>query len=124
MLIQDAKYTRLRRFDELFEEEYAKLEAVHQQCDVMVSHYNPSIEMKFQHTQYAKDITTSFFCFDGEKLAIHTRAKVWIYGHTHDSKMYIWHNRKFITNTLGYCSDLQYYPNVKILTREFGAKRE
>jgi len=123
MLIQDAKYTRLKRFDELFEEEYAKLESVHQQCDVMISHYNPSCEMKFQLPQYAKDIATSFFCFNGEILAIQTTAKVWIYGHTHDHRMYIWHNKKFITNTLGYRSDLQYYPNVKILTRECMAKK-
>lgn len=123
MLIQDAKYTRLKRFDELFEEEYAKLESVHQQCDVMISHYNPSCEMKFQLPQYAKDIATSFFCFNGETLAIQTTAKVWIYGHTHDHRMYIWHNKKFITNTLGYRSDLQYYPNVKILTRECMAKK-
>ena len=122
-LIQDAAYSRLTRFDELFEEEYAKLEAVHQHCDVMVSHYNPSIQMKFQRTQFAKDIATSYFCFDGERLAIQTTAKVWIYGHTHDHKTYIWHNRKFITNTLGYRSDLQYYPNVKILTRECVAKK-
>lgn len=122
MLIQDSKYTRFRRFYELFEEEYAKLKAVHQSCDVMVSHYNPTIEMKFQLAQYAKDIATSFFCFDGEELAIQTTAKVWIYGHTHDHGMYIWHNKKFITNTLGYRSDLQYYPKVRILTREFVTK--
>jgi len=122
-LIQDKKYTKFNVFDELFEEEYAKLERVHQQCDVMVSHYNPSTQMKFQLPQYAKDIATSFFCFDGERLAIHTSAKVWIYGHTHDSRTYIWHNKKFVTNTLGYRSNLQYYPTSKILTREFVAKR-
>ena len=64
-LIQDATYSKLVRFDELFEEEYAKLESVHRACDVMVSHYNPSIQMKFQRTQFAKDSATSYFCFDG-----------------------------------------------------------
>lgn len=100
--IQDKRYTKFTRYDELFDEEYAKLESVHQKCDVMVSHYNPSIEFDHQTKQWAKNPTTTFFCFDGEELIRNTTAKKWIYGHTHDSRKYIMHNKEIITNALGY----------------------
>lgn len=111
----DCKGTQLQCFDELYQEEYIKLEAVHQACDVMVSHYNPSTKMEFQTKGFERDETTAFFCFDGEALAIKTTAKVWIYGHTHEHKMYIWHNKKFVTSALGYKSE--HYKG-KIVTRE------
>lgn len=111
----DCKGTGMEYFDALFEEEYAKLKAVHQSCDVMVSHFNPSANMEFQTKGWEKDPTTSFFCFDGEELAIKTSAKVWIYGHTHEHKMYIWHNKKFVTSALGYKGE--HYKG-KITTRE------
>lgn len=101
----DYKGTLLDCFDELFEEQYTKLKAVHQSCDVMVSHFNPTTQMEFQTKGWEKDPTTSFFCFDGEDLAIQTTAKLWIYGHTHERKTYIWHNKKFITSALGYKSE-------------------
>ncbi len=111
----DCKGTKLGRYDELFEEEYMKLTTVHQSCDVMVSHFNPSIKMEFQTKGWQKDPTSTFFCFDGEELAIKTTARLWIYGHTHERKMYIWHNKKFVTSALGYRSE--HYKG-KIVTRE------
>lgn len=113
--LNDKTYMNIAYFDELYQEEYAKLEAVHQACDVMVSHYNPSTKMEFQTKGFERDETTSFFCFDGEALAIKTTAKVWIYGHTHERKMYIWHNKKFVTSALGYQNE--HYKG-KIVTRE------
>lgn len=113
--LNDKKYMKIDCFDELFKEEYAKLENVHKQCDVMVSHYNPSVCMQFQTKGFQDNPTTAFFCFDGESLAIKTSAKIWIYGHTHERKMYVWHNKKFITSALGYKNE--HYKG-KIVTRE------
>ena len=101
----DSRGTRLEHFDALYSEEYAKLKAVHQHCDVMVSHFNPSIQMEFQTKGYERNPFTTFFCFDGEELVLNTRAKLWIYGHTHECKTYSWHNKKFITSALGYKSE-------------------
>lgn len=114
----DAKGMRLKRYDELFQAEFAKLEAIHQSCDVMISHFNPTINMEFQTKGFEKDPSTSFFCFDGESLVVNTSAKLWIFGHTHERKSYMWHDKQFITNTLGYKDRLQYYPAGKVLTLE------
>ena len=115
-LIQDATYSRLARFDELFDEEYAKLKAVHQACDVMVSHYNPSIAFEHQNISYARNPSTSFFCFDGEDLVKNMSGKLWVYGHTHESKSTSWHNKEIITNALGYSHEWS-KPN-QIVTKE------
>ena len=103
--INDKRYTKLDFFDELFEEEYAKLEAVHQACDVMVSHYNPSIHFEHQSKQWVRNPSTAFFCFDGEELVKNMSGNVWIYGHTHDSMRYTLHGKECITNALGYHSE-------------------
>jgi len=103
--LNDKKYTKLDFFDELFEEEYAKLERVHQQCDVMVSHYNPSIEFNHQTKQWARNASTSFFCFNGEELVKNMSGKLWIYGHTHDSASYDFYGKECLTNALGYQSE-------------------
>lgn len=104
--INDKRYTKLSLFDELFEEEYAKLKAVHRACDVMVSHYNPSILCEHQNMPYARNPSTSFFCFDGEDLVKNMSGNLWIYGHTHESKSFSWHNKEIITNALGYSHEL------------------
>lgn len=70
-------------FDALYKEEYAKLESIHQHCDVMISHYNPSIEMKHQTPGWEKNPTTSFFCFNAEELIQTMCANLWIYERTH-----------------------------------------
>ena len=100
--LNDKRYTKLDFFDELFDEEYAKLEAVHRACDVMVSHYNPSIHFEHQSKQWARNPSTSFFCFDGEELVKNMSANVWIYGHTHDSMRYTLQGKECLTNALGY----------------------
>ena len=114
--IDDKRYTKLSLFDELFEEEYAKLNAVHQICDVMVSHYNPSILFEHQNSAYAHKLSTSFFCFDGESLVKNMSGKLWIYGHTHECKSTSWHDKEIITNALGYSNECP-TPNV-IATKE------
>ncbi|MBP6498244.1 MAG: metallophosphoesterase [Campylobacteraceae bacterium] len=114
--INDKRYTKLDVFDELFEEEYAKLKAVHQACDVMVTHYSPSIAFEHQNMSYARNPSTSFFCFDGEDLVKNMSGKLWIFGHTHESKSTSWHNKEIITNALGYSHEWS-NPN-QIVTKE------
>ncbi len=103
--INDKRYTRLDFFVELFDEEYAKLKAVHQQCDVMVSHYNPSSAFEHQTKQWARNPSTSFFCFNGEELVKNMHGNLWIYGHTHDSMRYTLHGKECLTNALGYYNE-------------------
>lgn len=114
--INDKRYSRLDFFDELFDEEYAKLEAVHRACDVMISHYNPSIFFEHQTRQWARNPSTAFFCFDGEALIKNMTGNLWIYGHTHNSMRYSLHGKECMTNALGYQSERP-QPNT-IITQE------
>lgn len=114
--LNDKRYTKLDFFDELFHEEYAKLEAIHQKCDVMVSHYNPSIVFEHQSKQWARNSSTAFFCFDGESLIKNMHGNLWIYGHTHDSMCYSLHGKECITNALGYYNECP-KPNT-VITKE------
>ncbi|AOO64130.1 metallophosphoesterase [Sulfurospirillum halorespirans] len=113
--INDKKHMKIDYFDALYKEEYAKLESIHQHCDVMISHYNPSIEMKYQISGWEKNPTTSFFCFDAEELIQTMRANLWIYGHNHTSYDYTRNNKRFITNALGYKGEAK---EMKIVTIE------
>lgn len=114
--LNDKRYTKLGYFDELFEEEYAKLSVVHEACDVMVSHYNPSIYFEHQNMSYAHNPSTSFFCFEGEDLVKNMSGNLWIFGHTHESKSFSWHGKEIVTNALGYAHELA-KPN-PIMTKE------
>lgn len=113
--INDKKHIKISHFDELYKEEYAKLESIHQCCDVMISHYNPSIKMQYQTSGWEKNPTTAFFCFDARELIASMSAKVWIYGHNHMSLDYTHQNKRFITNALGYRGEAK---EMKIATFE------
>lgn len=92
----------IKRFDEIWEIEKPKIEAVYQACDVMITHVSPSIDPEHIDKRYRNDKETGFFSFDGEKYVKNTSAKVWIYGHTHTPNDFEWHGVRLICNQLGY----------------------
>jgi Icc-related predicted phosphoesterase len=102
----DAIYIKgLEAFDSLFEIEYNKLNAIKENVDVMITHFNPSNNDLHQNQYYLNDPCTSFFNFDGSKLLEKTSAKHWIYGHTHDIKNYKVNNCEVINNPYGYFNE-------------------
>lgn len=92
----------IKRFDEIWEIEKPKIEAVYQACDVMITHVSPSIDPEHIDKRYRNDKETGFFSFDGEEYVKNTSAKVWIYGHTHTPNDFEWHGVRLICNQLGY----------------------
>ena len=86
--MNEPRYTSLKVFDQLVEQEYRKLEQVHKLADIMVSHINPSNKRKHQDKEFRDEVTTSFYNFDGEELLKGTTAQYWVYGHTHSAKTY------------------------------------
>ena len=105
--LNDKRYTKLTYFDELYKEEYSKLVKIHKNCDVVISHYNPSVEISNQTKEWSKNATTSFFCFDGSDLIKGMSAKLWIYGHNHAKHQYTLYGKDIITNALGYYNELK-----------------
>ncbi|MDD2781922.1 metallophosphoesterase [Sulfuricurvum sp.] len=112
----------IKRFDELWEIEEPKIEAVYQQCDVMITHVMPSINPEYVDKMYRSDKVTGFFCFDGEKYLKKTTAHTWIYGHSHMNQDIEVHGVRMLANQLGYRNEaiknglqdkrLEIYPNI------------
>lgn len=73
----------LNRFDDLFSEEYKKLERIVDQCDIMISHINPSIDKAHQNPEWKDHPTGGFYSFDGAALLERFNGSDWIFGHSH-----------------------------------------
>lgn len=84
---------------EYFKSEYSKLEKIYQKCDVILTHVGPDwsmIEEKY------KDISTSFYYFDGKEMLKNCFGKTWLYGHTHLPASFNVNGCHLICNPLGY----------------------
>ncbi len=92
----------VNRFDDIWEIERPKIEAVYQQCDVMVTHVMPSINSCHVAEYFRDSRGTAYFCFDGEKYVKDATAKVWVYGHTHTPNEFELHGVRVVANQLGY----------------------
>lgn len=112
----------MRRFDALVIEEKEKIDQIVEECDIMITHINPSIKSEHQHPQWKDDPSCGFYSFDGEEYLNRFKGKHWIFGHSHfQARHSIQREGKntfeLISNTLGYPTE---NPKVfpKILTIE------
>lgn len=89
------------KFDSLFQAQKHNLDAVYQECDIMMTHVSPLSEWEqfiqmynFQPALAALDPNYSknhealhdyraFYCFDGKKYLEEGSMKHWVFGHTH-----------------------------------------
>lgn len=113
------------KFDTLFKEQKHRLDAVYQNCDIMVSHVSPLSEWKqfvemynyhkplegfyqnFSSTHEALQDYRAFYCFDGKEYLDNGSMTHWIFGHTHRnfSRTYQREDGKeieIICNSIGY----------------------
>lgn len=68
------------------EEETAKLRAIYDVCDLVVTHIAP--EWSFVPPKYETTIT-AFYCFDGREMLANMKPNAhWLFGHTHDPYYY------------------------------------
>lgn len=87
---------------DLFNIEREKMEAIYKDCDVMITHVNPSNLNRHLSATYQGQKSNAFFCFDGHRYLREGNMKYWIFGHTHDVIEYEYENVKCICNPLGY----------------------
>lgn len=92
----------VKLFDALWDIERPKIEAIYQQCDVMITHVMPSINPEHVDKMYRSDKATGYFTFDGQKYLKETTAHTWIYGHSHSNQDVEVHGVRMIANQLGY----------------------
>lgn len=112
----------IKRFDALWKIEKRKIEAVYQQCDVMITHVMPSINPEHVDKMYRSDKATGYFTFDGQKYLKETTAHTWVYGHSHSNQDIEVHGVRMVANQLGYRNEaiknglqdkrLEIYPNI------------
>ena len=109
----DSRYILgIKRFDELYEIEFSKIEAVYKACDVMITHINPSCEDKHITLSFKNQNSNVFFTFDGDKYLQETTARYWIYGHTHNEMEYEKFGVTCICNPFGYPAESSYGDDV------------
>ena len=92
----------IENFDDFYEMEKPKIERVYKECDVMITHINPSVKDENMNSKYKNNLSNTFFCFDGEEYLKNKSMKYWIFGHNHDVIEYKEHNVTCICNPVGY----------------------
>jgi DNA repair exonuclease SbcCD nuclease subunit len=113
--INDSRLIKgIGRFDDITKLERQKLENIYQNCDVMITHINPSIDEEHINEKYQNSPINTFFTFDGSKLYKDGSMKYWVFGHTHDEIDYEMEDVKFLCNPLGYPNESQYGNNIKM----------
>jgi len=104
-IMNDAEFIYgVENFDDIFQIERPKIEKVYKECDVMITHVNPSAKKEYLSVKYQNPSST-FFCFDGEEYLKNGSMKYWIFGHNHDVIEYKEYNVTCICNPLGYYNE-------------------
>ena len=89
------------KFDSLFQSQKHRLNAVYQECDIMMTHVSPlsewnqfiqmynfqpalaALDPNYAQNHEALDDYRAFYCFDGKKYLEGGSMKHWVFGHTH-----------------------------------------
>lgn len=91
----------IEHYSQLFDIEKTKIEKVYKECDVMITHVNPSNLKQHQTQKFSKIQSTAFFCFDGHEYLQNGSMKYWVFGHTHDAIEYEYESVQCICHPLG-----------------------
>ncbi len=97
----------IESFDDIFNIEYPKIESIYKECNVMITHVNPSCEHRHLSDKCKHDKNNAFYTFDGHNLIDNGSMKYWIFGHSHDVIEYDLYDVQCICNPLGYPSESQ-----------------
>jgi Icc-related predicted phosphoesterase len=92
----------VKEYNKIFEFEKSKIEAVYEKCDIMVTHVPPLNEKKYIIEKFKSSDTNVFYSFDGDKYIKNGNMKFWLYGHVHSKNDFIVHNKKVMSNPVGY----------------------
>jgi len=99
-------------YREKFKTEYKKLQTI-EQVDLMITHYGPKIPDVL--SEKYKDVSTTFYYFDGLKDLNRIKPQYWIHGHIHNSYSELYNNTEILCNPLGYPSE-NTYNEIKTIT--------
>lgn len=97
----------INHFNDFCRIENNKIESIYKNCDVMITHINPSIQKDHTEKKYRENDLSGFFSFDGSRFLKDTTAKVWLFGHTHYQISFKVHNVICSSNPFGYPSEVK-----------------
>lgn len=86
--------------DKSFQRDKAWLEAELREGDVVISHFLPSHQCV--SPRWRGEMTNMFFVSDVEQLIVARKPKLWIHGHTHDSRDVRVGDTRIVCNPRGY----------------------
>lgn len=112
--MNDSKY--IKGYDDFYDlliQEKPKVEKI-LDVDVVITHVCPITEDFAFQKEGRHEQSNMFYAFSGEKYLESTRAKFWIFGHSHGQHSFEIHNTKCIVNTLGYKQDDAKYMSIEI----------
>lgn len=107
-------------YDTIYKLELPKIKAVYKECDVMITHVNPSYLHEHMAPSYQDNEYNMFFTFDGHMFMKNGSIKYWVFGHTHDTLEYEYNGVKCICNPLGYPTESYYGDDTWIKSIELG----
>jgi len=120
----DSKYIfGVENFDDIYKIELPKIEAIYKECDVMITHINPSVKDKHIALSYRDQPSNTFFTFDAESFMATGNMKYWIFGHTHDRIEYEQYGVQCICNPLGSPQESYYGDDTIIRSIELWCQR-
>lgn len=111
----DGKYIfGIQKFDDIYKLQLPKIEAVYKECDVMITHVNPSCKERHISSSFRGQGSNTFFTFDADRFMAIGSMRYWIFGHTHNEIEYEQHGVKCICNPFGYPAESVYGDDVWI----------
>jgi DNA repair exonuclease SbcCD nuclease subunit len=99
---------------DMYNVEREKLEAVYKDCDIMVSHYNPTLRLEGVAPEYQFDPISGFYTMDCEDLVTEGSMKYWVYGHQHSRINYKVGDVNVLCNAFGYPGESKHSGKVTI----------
>ena len=96
----------LRNPKDMYDVEYEKLLDTYGKCDVMITHYAPTIRQEEVELRFQMDPITGFYVMDTEDLVRKSSAEVWIHGHIHRRNNYRVGSCEVVANPLGYPGEM------------------
>lgn len=105
-------------YDTIYKLELPKIEVVYKECDVMITHVNPSYLHEHIAPTYKNDENNMFFTFDGHRFMKDGAMKYWVFGHTHNTLEYEHNGVKCICNPFGYPAESCYGDDIWIKSIE------
>ncbi|MDF1876129.1 metallophosphoesterase [Sulfurimonas sp. SAG-AH-194-I05] len=108
----------VNQYNQIYKLELPKIEAVYKECDIMITHVNPSFLHDHMSQYYMNQKSNTFFCFNGHRYMQDGTMKYWVFGHTHDTLEYEHEGVKCICNPFGYPAESSHGKDTRIKSIE------